>query len=54
VHNGKNALDAYPYYGADTALINPVESGVPRHIWFSYESAIGRTFEPDVLSGATI
>ena len=54
VHNGKNALDAYPYYGADTALINPVESGVPRHIWFSYESAIGRAFEPDVLSGATI
>lgn len=54
VHNGRNALDAYPYYGADTALINPVESSVPRHIWFSYESAIGRTFEPDILSGATI
>jgi hypothetical protein len=53
LHNGKNSFDSYPLYGPDMSLINPGEAHVRRHVYFSYDSSIGGSLEPDVLNGAT-
>lgn len=53
LHNGAESLDAYPFYGADSAIINPGEASKNRSIYFSYAGATGNILEPDILNGAT-
>lgn len=53
LHNGAESLDAYPFYGADSAIINPGEASKNRGIYFSYAGATGNILEPDILNGAT-
>ena len=52
--NGKDSLDSYPFYGADSAVINPGEASQNREIEFVYSGALGSKLESDVLNGAIV
>lgn len=54
LRNGKDSFDSYPFYGADSAVINPGDASKNREIEFVYSGALGSKLESDVLNGAII
>ena len=54
LRNGKDSLDSYPFYGADSAVINPGDASKNREIEFVYSGALGSKLESDVLNGAIV
>lgn len=52
LNNGNKSQDSYPSYGSDSALINIGDASTNREVYFTYDSDIGGTLEPDVLNGA--
>jgi hypothetical protein len=54
LRNGKDSLDSYPFYGADSAVINPGDASKNREIEFVYSGTLGSELESDVLNGATV
>ena len=54
LRNGKDSLDSYPFYGADSAVINPGDAWKNREIEFVYSGAAGSKLESDILKGATV
>lgn len=54
LRNGKDSFDSYPFYGADSAVINPGDARKNREIEFVYSGALGSKLESDVLNGAIV
>lgn len=54
LRNGKDGFDSYPFYGADSAVINPGDASKNREIEFVYSGALGSKLESDVLNGAIV